>query len=478
MEEAANGPARERGSPTAAGPASRPRPARIFYGWWIVTISLVIDACKHGTFNRGFTFYVLPLRQELGLGVAAISLAEMLGRLEGGLLGPVMGYLTDRYGPGVMLAFGGLMSGLGFLCLSYTETLWSFLLIFVGMLSVGFRSGYNNATMAAVNQWFRRQRSLAMAIAAAGNGLGGAALAPLVGLLVVSLGWRMTAFLSGLGILAVVVPLACLVRRSPESVGLWPDGDAAPAPAVAPPPDLVPAPATATEGPTPVVARAALRHATVVRDYTAAEAMRTPAYWLLILATGLRNTVHAGTSFLLAPVVVWFLQGGGRSPEASLPMAAFFVGLLSGGTCVLTPVVGWLGDRLSKPHLSALCMAVGALSMVLCLWQSGHVGHLALSVLCLAVAESANPLNWAIMGDLFGRRAFATLRGWQHLPDQLMSMSTPVWMGWIFDHTGSYYWALVPLAVLYGLSACVYWTLPAPGLPARRREPSARGRHG
>ena len=191
------------------------RPASIFYGWWIVAISLLADALKHGTFNRGFTLYILPIRSELGLGVATISLAEMLGRMEGGALGPLMGYLTDRYGSSAMLAFGGIMSGLGFIFLSCTGNLVFFMLVFVGMLSVGFRSGYNNATLPAVNQWFRRKRSLAMSIVAAGNGLGGAALAPLVGLMVFSLGWRTAALLSGLAILAVVVPLSFLIRRSP-----------------------------------------------------------------------------------------------------------------------------------------------------------------------------------------------------------------------------------------------------------------------
>jgi MFS-type transporter involved in bile tolerance (Atg22 family) len=186
-------------------------------------------------------------------------------------------------------------------------------------------------------------------------------------------------------------------------------------------------------------------------------------------STGLRNTVHSGMSFLMAPVVIWFLQGAGRSAESSLPMAAFFVGLLSLGTFVLTPLVGWLGDSISKPQLSAVCMAFGAVSMAMLLHQNGQIWYLVLSVLLLAVAESANPLNWVIMGDFFGRRAFATLRGWQHLPDQLISMSTPVWMGWIFDHTGSYYWSLLPLAIIYGLSACVYWLLPQPATPVRLR---------
>lgn len=445
------------------------RSTPIFYGWWVVTISMLVDACKHGTFNRGFTFYVLPLRNELGLGVAAISLAEMLGRLEGGVLGPVMGYLTDRFGPGAMLAFGGIMSGLGFILLSFTHNFFVFMFLFVGMLSVGFRSGYNNATLPAVNQWFRRKRSLAMSIVAAGNGLGGAALAPLVGLMVFAVGWRTAAFLSGIGILAVVVPLSFLIRRSPESMGLLPDGDQAPAVAAFQPPDAPAAPEARMGGSTHARPHTAIPYDRADLDFTAPEAMRTRAYWLLILATGLRNAVHSGMSFLLAPVMVWFLQGGGRGAEESLPMAAFFVGLLSFGTFVFTPVLGLLGDNLSKPRLSAVCMAVGALSMAMLLNQSGHIWQLVLSVLLLAVSESANPLNWAIMGDFFGRRAFATLRGWQHLPDQVMSMSTPVWMGWIFDHTGSYYWSLLPLAIIYGLSACVYWTLPGPKVPTRLR---------
>lgn len=445
------------------------RPIPIFYGWWIVAVSLVIDACKHGTFNRGFTFYILPIRSELGLGVAAISLAEMLGRLEGGVLGPVMGYLTDRFGAGAILVFGGLMSGLGFIFLSQTHNLFVFMLIFVGMLSVGFRSGYNNATLTAVNQWFRRQRSLAMAIVAAGNGLGGAVLAPLEGLLVASFGWRTAALLSGLGILVVVVPLSFLVRRSPESMGLLPDGDQAPAPPVPQPPPPPAAHGASAPSRAPAASPAAVRRSTAESDFTAPEAMWTLSYWLLILATGLRNTVHSGMSFLMAPVVIWFLQGGGRNADDSLPMAAFFVGLLSLGTFVLTPIVGWLGDRMSKLQLSAISMVFGAVSMAMLLHQSGEIWYLGLSVLLLAVAESSNPLTWAIMGDFFGRRAFATLRGWQHLPDQLMSMSTPVWMGWIFDHTGSYYWSLVPLAIIYGLSACVYWTLPQPTTPARLR---------
>jgi hypothetical protein len=96
-------------------------------------------------------------------------------------------------------------------------------------------------------------------------------------------------------------------------------------------------------------------------------------------------------------------------------------------------------------------------------------------VILRAFAESANPLNWSIMGEFFGRRSFATLRGWQHLPNQLMSMSTPVRMGFIFDNTQSYFWALAPLALIYGLSAMFFWYLPRPNLPRRLAARERRG---
>jgi hypothetical protein len=60
------------------------RPTPIVYGRWSVAINLVVDACKHGTLNRGFTLNVLPIRNEQDLSVAAIALSEMLRGLGSG----------------------------------------------------------------------------------------------------------------------------------------------------------------------------------------------------------------------------------------------------------------------------------------------------------------------------------------------------------------------------------------------------------
>ena len=202
-------------------------------------------------------------------------------------------------------------------------------------------------------------------------------------------------------------------------------------------------------------------------DFTAREAMRTPTYWILVLAVGLRNTVHSGMQWLFVPIIVWFLTGASRPEDDASRIAALMLGLLSLSSLVLNPIVGWLGDSMSKQRLSAVAMIGGALSLAMLLNHTGALWQVYLFVVLLAVSETANPLAWAIMGDFFGRRSYATLRGWQHLPDQMMSMSTPVWMGFIFDHTGSYYWALLPLAVIYALAAVGYWLIPRPKPPVR-----------
>ena len=145
-------------------------------------------------------------------------MADMVGRLMGGFQGPIVGYLTDRWGPRVMLAFGAIVSGLGFILLAFTHSYYFFLFVFVGFLSLGFRSGYNNASVTAVNQWFRRKRSLAMSIVSVGNGLGGA-FAPLVALMVITVGWRPAVFISGVIIIVVIGPLSLLMRGTPESMG-------------------------------------------------------------------------------------------------------------------------------------------------------------------------------------------------------------------------------------------------------------------
>jgi sugar phosphate permease len=437
------------------------RPTGIFYGWWIVTIGLLVSAVKHGLFQRGFSLYFLHLQTDLGVSSSRYSMAETLGRLEGGIQGPVVGYLTDRLGPGALMVAGGAILGLGFILLSFSNSYLYFILVYVLILSLASRAGYENASMAAVNQWFRRKRGLAMAIVSTGHGLGGAAIIPIVTLMLTEWGWRTSALVSGIAILTIV-PLCLMVRRSPESIGMLPDGDSPDSPQYQLR-NIRQAQDRENPGGPGATGRAPAEQASREPDFTVKEAMRTPSFWLFVIgAVGLRDTVHAGVQWHLARLIV--MSG------ASLKTAGFFIGFMSLCTLVFNPSAGWMGDKWSKQKISAVAMVAGTLALVMLLRSSGHLWELAVFVILLAVAETANPLSWAILGDLFGRKSYATLRGWQQMSNQLMSMSTPMWMGWVFDRTDSYVWALIPLAIANGVSAFFYWTLPKPKPPARASE--------
>jgi MFS family permease len=405
-----------------------------------VIIGCVQDAVKGGTFNTGFTLYFLPILTELHLSRAATSLPFSLARLEAALEGPLVGYLIDRFGPRGMMVLGTTLAGLGFVLLSCTHSYFFFLLVFMGLLTLGFQAGFNHATMAAVNHWFRKKRGLAMAIVQTGQAIGGVVIFPLVALAVLNLGWRHAAFLSGIVVL-LLIPFSLLIRRSPESMGLLPDGERR-------------APHNPSTG--------AVRPMPALRDtgeFTTREAIRTPAFWLLAAFHGLRNIPYAGVSVHLVPLLVW--------KGLDEPTAAFFVGLMAFSTVIVRPLTGWLGDRWSKQRIGATGVILGGLGLVVLMYSDGALWHMIVFVVLFSFGDGINSVTWALVGDFFGRRQFATIRGWIGMLQSLASMPAAVFTGWVYDQTQSYTYALLPFIILYGLGALVLWQAAHPKRPQR-----------
>ena len=162
--------------------------------------------------------------------------AFALGRIEGGLFGPLEGWLVDNVGPRRMVLFGMLILGAGFVLFSMIQELWHLYAVFV-MMTLGAAAGTWMPMMSVVNQWFARRRSTAMAVVMEGFAVGGVivplAMAWSIGstdaLEAERFGWRATALGIGVLILCLAVPCSRMVRNKPEDYGLHPDGDPAPA---------------------------------------------------------------------------------------------------------------------------------------------------------------------------------------------------------------------------------------------------------
>jgi MFS family permease len=410
-------------------------PGRVFYGWWIVAIGCVQDAVKGGLFNTGFTLYFLPVLTELNLSRAATSLPFSLSRLEAALGAPFVGYLIDRFDVRVMLVAGTLLAGIGLILLSLTHSYLLFVLVFIGPLSFGFQAGFNQATLAVVAHWFRRKRGLAMAIVQTGQAIGGVLIFPLVALAVLKLGWRTAAVLSGLSVL-LLLPLVLFIRRSPESMGLLPDGERA-----------VRASALGASAP--------LDEA---REFTTREALRTPTFWLLAAFHGLRNVPYAGVTVHLVPLLVW--------KGLDEPTAAFYVGVTALATVVVRPLTGWLGDRRSKQVVGAVGVLLGAAGLVVLAYGDGAWWALLLFAVLFSFGDGVNSVTWALVGDYFGRSHFATIRGWISMFQSFASMPAAVYTGWVYDQTQSYTQALIAFVICYGAAALVLWLIPQPLRPA------------
>ncbi len=412
----------------------------LFYGWWIVIIGCIQDAVKGGTFNTGFTLYFLPVLTELHLSRAATSLPFSLAKLESALQGPLVGYLIDRFDLRVMMVLGTISAGLGFVLLSFTHSYLSFLLVFIGLLSFGFQAGFNQASIAAVNHWFLKRRGLAIAIVQTGQAIGGVVIFPLVALAVLKLGWRYAALFSGVVVL-MLIPLVLLVRRSPESMGLLPDGDH-----------------RAPHTPPAVIVRP-VRRLREAEELTAREALRTSAFWLLAAFHGLRNVPYGGVSVHLVPLLVW--------KGLDQPTAAFFVGLMAFSTIIVRPVTGWLGDRWSKQKIGAIGVILGGLGLTVLTYSDGALWHMVFFVILFSFSDGINSVTWALVGDFFGRKQFATIRGWIGMIQSLASTPAAVFTGWIYDQTQSYTSALIPFIVVYGLAALVLCQASHPKAPKK-----------
>src|SRR5262249_25276146 len=119
-----------------------------------------------------------------------------------------------------------------------------------------------------------------------------------------------------------------------------------------------------------------------IHDFTTAEALRTPAFWLLAMFHALRNIPYSGVTVHFVPLLVW--KGLGE------PTAAFFVGLTSLATVVVRPLTGWLGDRQSKQAIGALGVLLGALGLAVLVYGDAAPWAMVVFAVLFAFGDGIN----------------------------------------------------------------------------------------
>ena len=422
------------------------RSSLVFYGWWIVTGGFSLQMIVGSLMIHSFTAYFPLLQTQFGWSRAMLSGAFALSRAESGILGPLQGWLIDRFGPRMMVRVGMLMFGAGFILFSQTDSVLDYYLTFALMAAGSSIAGFLTVATTVVN-WFERRRGVAMGIAMSGFGFGGL-FVPAIALSLTSVGWRPTAFFSGVLIMIVGLPIAQLMRQRPEQYGYLPDGASTSTP-------------HSTEDSPP---ESLELHTTPDQDdvtgFTAREAMRTPAFWLLSLGHSMALLTVGAVSLHLIPHIIDSVGLSITAASSAVVVMTIFniIGQLGGGL---------LSDRVSKRALAAIAMLVHSVALLTLAYATTLLPVYIFAVLHGTAWGVRGPLMTTIRADYFGRASFATIMGFSSLIVMVGMTSGPLFAGFMADIFDGYRVGFIVIAVMTGIGSLFFILARAPKPPDR-----------
>ena len=196
----------------------------VFYGWWVVTAGSLLSTLAGGFYIHGFSAFLRPLAEEFDVGYATATLVFAAAAGSEAVLGPIVGYLIDRFGSRRVMLAGIPLYAAGFFLLSLAPSLLIVFIAVAAVISPGVNMGVFAPTATAVSHWFHRRRAVALSIATVGFGVGGL-LVSFLQYFIDAYDWRVAARAAAVVIIVVGFPVALfLMRNRPADEGLVPDG--------------------------------------------------------------------------------------------------------------------------------------------------------------------------------------------------------------------------------------------------------------
>lgn len=380
---------------------------------------------------QSYGAYMVLLQDEFGWSKALVAGAFALTRVESGILGPLQGILVDRFGPRLILTIGTVIFGVGFMLFSQVESLLSFYLCFF-LIALGSSLGGFATLMVAMVSWFSRHRAKAVAVSQLGFSIGGLSV-PLVILLLEAVGWRATAFLSGVLVLVMGLPLVQVIRHRPQDHGEVPDG--------------------MVDSELPRSVADALK-----RDFTVREALRTSAFWLISFG-------HALALLSVSAVMVHLVPHLTEGLDYTLAEAGVVVAMLTAFQLLGQLSGGYLGDRLDKRIICACCLVAHAGGLLVLAFADSFAMVVGFAALHGLGWGTRGPLMVALRADYFGATSFGTIMGFSSLIVMLGMATGPIFAGVMADIYGNYQLGLSVLAGLSLFGSVCFLAARAPGEP-------------
>ena len=363
---------------------------RVFWGWWIVFGAVVGQFVSMGVGGSVAGVFLRPMTDDLGWSSAEFTLGASSALAVGGLSSFVVGPLVDRFGARPLMLVGAVVYGLSFFAMSRVDVLWQFVALSMLAGGIGFSLVGGLVVNSTVAKWFVARRGWAIALGSSGISLAGLIMPVAMTQIVDSVGWRDAYVFLAVFVVAIVVPVALIMRRRPEDYGLLPDG------------------ARASAERSDARTRKALREQRrdAANSFTRRQAMRTVALWLLIVGYALHIM---SVLSVLVHAIPFMTDSGFTRSEAALAIA------LNGGANLCSKFVwGYFLQRVHVRYLCALSLSSCAAGVVLMLIaaQADSLGLMFLAFVCWGFGFGGTvPLSEFIWAKYFGRMHIGAVRG-------------------------------------------------------------------
>lgn len=178
--------------------------------WAAFTTGLVVFGVVYS-----FGIFLQPMMRDLHAGEAATSALFSAVGLAFYMLGPLTGYLADKFGPRLMVLTGAALMSAGLMLTGLIKQLWVGYLTYGALVGLGAACAYVPA-LSIVGGWFNRRRDAALGLAAAGTGCGTLIAPPVIAGMIERIGWRPTFIVIGAGCGLLLTGCAVVVRAPPR----------------------------------------------------------------------------------------------------------------------------------------------------------------------------------------------------------------------------------------------------------------------
>ncbi len=393
---------------------------RIHYAWIVAGVTFLVLLVAAGV-RTAPQVLIKPLEQEFGWTRSSISFAVAVSILWFGLGGPLAGTLVDRFGVRRVMVGGLGLVAAGLATLLSLTSLWQLHLFWGVLVGIGTGALANVLGAVVAQRWFSKHRGLVVGILGAASATGQLIFLPsMIGLTNWG-GWRGAIQGAAIAVVAIVIPVALLMRESPRDKGLRAYGD---------------------EG-APLAASAA---AEANQKTALAAAARTLDFWLL------------AASFFVCGYTTNGLIGTHLLPHAiehgfDSAMAANAIVLMGMMNIVGTLASGWFSDRYDNRALLAMYYTFRAISIAFLPFVADMLGLLVFAIVYGLDWIATVPPTINLTAQRFGRASVGVLYGWIFFSHMVGAAFAAYVGGAVRDAFGEYTLAFFSAAALGFIAA-------------------------